>query len=62
MKSKVVTIFLVAFTFTALTNISSAEITDVYIDPAVPTTLDDITIFVSGVEANGPVNIYDTNF
>lgn len=45
-----------------LSSMTMAEITDVYIEPAVPNSTDDITIFISGFEVNGPVNIYNTEF
>ena len=45
-----------------LSSTSKSAITNVYIEPDVPSTLDDITIFVTGFEVEGPVSIYDNNF
>jgi len=60
MKTKAIIILLVVFNLTILTNVSKAVIDEVYITPEIPSTKDTITIFVSGIQGSGPVEINNT--
>jgi hypothetical protein len=42
--------------------LTEAAITDVSIQPEVPTIIDPVTVITSGLEGSGPVSIYDSTF
>lgn len=62
MKVDKIMFLIVVFICLSFTNLLKAEITDVYIIPDFPTVIDDIVIFVDGIESNGPVEIFNTEF
>jgi len=61
MKAKFLSIIILCYLLTVL-NISKADITDVYITPEVPNTTDNITIFVSGIQSAGFIEINNSEF
>ena len=62
MKVDKITFLIVAVICLFFTSMLKAGITEVYIIPDSPTVSDDITIFVDGIESNGPVEIFNTEF
>jgi len=62
MKTKIISFVIFCINFVFLMNISKADITEVYITPEVPNNYDNITIFVSGIQSAGPVEIINSEF